>query len=347
MREFNYSQIRSRKWDSELLGLVGAVCHEAGKHEICIKQKAAELEFFVEDAAIEDTKASNAIEGIAASGARIGQIAWGAAPQGPDEQQIAGYFDALCLISKSFESFQLKPGTLLHLHRILLSRMDNPMAGRFKAVRNCISAVHADGQAGAIFKPLAPEEVPEAVDRICREYSLVVGNHVLSPLIAIPVFIRDFLCIHPFSNGNGRMSRLLAALLLRQSGFHVGRYVPLNKRIAAHRDLYYDALFASEQGWHEGADDPLPFIKHQLGVFLASCRDFDDLYALIEEKRPALETVRLAVQQRIGRFTKQEIRKRCPMLSLSSVEGSIRKLESLGEIMRQGAGRATVYFRTN
>ena len=143
------------------------------------------------------------------------------------------------------------------------------------------------------------------------------------------------------------MSRLLAALLLRQSGFQVGRYVPLNKRIAAHKDLYYDALFASEQGWHEGADDPLPFIKHQLGVFLASCRDFDDICALVEEKRPALETVRLAVQQRIGRFTKQQIRKRCPMLSLSSVEGSLRKLESLGEIRRQGVGRTTFYFRSN
>ncbi len=339
--------IRNRKWDSELLGLFGAVCREAGAHEICIRQRAAELELFAKDAALGDTKASNEIEGIKASGARIAQIAEGAAPQGPEEQQIAGYFDALCLINRSFQSIQLNPGSILKLHKILYGRMENPMAGRFKAVQNCISASYADGHVETIFKPLAPDEAPEAVDRNCREYNLVVGNMVLDPLIAIPVFIHDFLCIHPFNDGNGRMSRLLTALLLRQSGFNSVRYASLDTRIASHKDLYYDALFASEQGWHEGADDPLPFIKHQLGVFLASCRDFDDLYALIEEKRPALETVRLAVQQRIGRFTKQEIRKRCPMLSLSSVEGSIRKLESLGEIMRQGAGRATVYFRTN
>jgi Fic family protein len=197
-----------------------------------------------------------------------------------------------------------------------------------------------------LFIPLEPYETPDALDRICDEYNRVIGNAELEPLIAIPVFIHDFLCIHPFNDGNGRMSRLLTTLLLYRSGFYVGKYISLEAKIAKHKDLYYDALSASQNGWHEGSDDPVPFIKYLLGTILAAYRDFEDRFALVEVKRSALDIVRLATQYKIGRFTKQDIRELCPSLSISSIEGSLRKMVDNGEIKREGNGKSTFYYRT-
>ena len=167
----------------------------------------------------------------------------------------------------------------------------------------------------------------------------------LEPLIAISVFIHDFLCIHPFNDGNGRMSRLLTTLLLYRNGFYVGKYISLEAKIAKNKDLYYEALYASQGGWHEGTDNPVPFIKYLLGTVLAAYKDFEDRFALIETKRSALETVRLATQNKIGRFNKQDIRELCPSLSVSSVEGALRKLVASGELKREGSGRNTHYYR--
>ena len=173
----------------------------------------------------------------------------------------------------------------------------------------------------------------------------MIGNMELEPLIAIPVFIHDFLCIHPFNDGNGRMSRLLTTLLLYRSGFYVGKYISLEAKIAKSKDLYYDALLRAQQGWQEGTEDAVPFIKYLLGTILAAYKDFEDRFAIVEEKLPATQMVRKASQKKIGRFTKQDIRELCPSLSLSSVEGALRKLVAAGELKREGAGKSTCYIR--
>lgn len=323
MREFNYSLIRDRKWDSELLGLIAAIYKEAGKQEMYLKQRPEELEKLVEIAKVQSTEASNAIEGIVTTNTRIRQLVEEkTTPKNRDEQEIAGYRDVLGIIHENFDSIPITQNYILHLHKILYSYMNNPVAGRTKTVP------------------------PDALDRLCAEYNRVIGNLELEPLIAIPVFIHDFLCIHPFNDGNGRMSRLLTTLLLYRSGFYVGKYISLEAKIAKNKDLYYDALSASQDGWHEGTDDPVPFIKYLLGTILAACRDFEDRFALVETKRSALETVRLATQNKIGRFTKQDIRELCPSLSVSSVEGALRKLVASGELKREGSGKSTCYYRT-
>ncbi len=173
----------------------------------------------------------------------------------------------------------------------------------------------------------------------------MIGNMELEPLIAIPVFIHDFLCIHPFNDGNGRMSRLLTTLLLYRSGFYIGKYISLEAKIAKSKDLYYDALLRAQQGWQEGTEDAVPFIKYLLGTILAAYKDFEDRFAIVEEKLPATQMVRKASQNRIGRFTKQDIRELCPSLSLSSVEGALRKMVANGELKREGAGKSTRYIR--
>ncbi len=347
MRTFNYSLIKENKWDSELLGLIAAIYKEAGKQEMYLKQKPQELEKLVEIAKIQSTEASNAIEGIVTTNTRIRQLMEEKTiPRNRDEKEIAGYRDVLGIIHENFDAIPITQNYILQLHKILFSHLGNPAAGKTKTVQNYISATFPDGHTETLFIPLAPYETPEALDGICEEYNRVIGNAELEPLIAIPVFIHDFLCIHPFNDGNGRMSRLLTTLLLYRSGFYVGKYISLEAKIAKHKDLYYDALSASQNGWHEGSDDPVPFIKYLLGTILAAYRDFEDRFALVEVKRSALDMVRLATQYKIGRFTKQDIRELCPSLSISSIEGSLRKLVDNGEIKREGKGKSTFYYRT-
>ena len=346
MRAFNYSKYREQKWDSEVLGLVAAIYKEAGKQEMYLKQRPEELEKLVEIAKVQSTGSSNAIEGIVTTDTRIRQlVAEKTAPRNRSEQEIAGYRDVLSVIHESFDAIPITQNYILQLHKILYSHTNNPMAGQTKNVQNYISATWPDGHTEILFTPLSPFETPPALNQICAEYNRVIGNLELEPLIAIPVFIHDFLCIHPFNDGNGRMSRLLTTLLLYRSGFYVGKYVSLEAKIAKNKDLYYEALGASQHGWHEGCDDSVPFIKYLLGTILAAYKDFADRFALVEQKLPALETVRLAVQQKIGRFTKQDIRELCPALSLSSVEGALRKMVADGELSREGAGKNTQYIR--
>lgn len=348
MRNFNYSSIKDQKWDSEILGLIAAIYKEAGKQEMYLKQRPEELEKLVEIAKIQSTEASNAIEGIVTTNTRIKQlVAEKTTPRNRNEQEIAGYRDVLAIIHESFDAIMISQNYILQLHKILYRHMNNPLAGRTKNVQNYISATYPDGNTKILFTPLAPYETPKALDAICDEYNRVIGNMELEPLIAIPVFIHDFLCIHPFNDGNGRMSRLLTTLLLYRSGFYVGKYISLEAKIAKNKDLYYEALQASQDGWLEGKEDPVPFIKFLLGTILAAYKDFGDRFSLVEEKKPALEIVRMATVNKIGRFTKQDIRELCPSLSISSIEGALRTLVDNGELIREGSGKNTCYYRIN
>lgn len=346
MRDFHYTAIREQKWDSEILGLIAAIYKEAGKQEMYLKQRPEELEKLVEIAKVQSTEASNAIEGIVTTSTRIRQLVEEkTAPRNRDEQEIAGYRDALNIIHENFDAIPITRNYILQLHKVLYSHMNNPMAGQTKSVQNYISATYPDGHTETLFTPLAPFETPEALERICDEYNRVIGNMEAEPLIVIPIFIHDFLCIHPFNDGNGRMSRLLTTLLLYRNGFYVGKYISLEAKIAKNKDLYYAALRQAQEGWHEGTEDAVPFIKYLLGIILSAYRDFEDRFSLVEQKKPALETVRQATLNKIGRFSKQDIRELCPALSVSSIEGALRKLVASGELKREGNGKNTCYYR--
>ena len=346
MRDFHYTAIREQKWDSEILGLIAAIYKEAGKQEMYLKQRPEELEKLVEIAKVQSTEASNAIEGIVTTSTRIRQLVEEkTAPRNRDEQEIAGYCDALNIIHENFDAIPITRNYILQLHKVLYSHMNNPMAGQTKSVQNYISATYQNGHTETLFTPLAPFETPEALERICDEYNRVIGNMEAEPLIVIPIFIHDFLCIHPFNDGNGRMSRLLTTLLLYRNGFYVGKYISLEAKIAKNKDLYYAALRQAQEGWHEGTEDAVPFIKYLLGIILSAYRDFEERFSLVEQKKPALETVRQATLNKIGRFSKQDIREFCPALSVSSIEGALRKLVASGELKREGNGKNTCYYR--
>lgn len=346
MRTFNYSTIKELKWDSEILSLIAGIYKEAGKQELYLKQRPEELEKLVEIAKIQSTEASNAIEGIVTTNTRIRQLVdEKTTPRNRDEQEIAGYRDVLNIVHESFDAIPITKNYILQLHKILYNHMNNPMAGKTKSVQNYISATYPDGHVETLFTPLAPYDTPEALDKICEEYNRVIGNLEVEPLIIIPIFIHDFLCIHPFNDGNGRMSRLLTTLLLYRSGFYVGKYISLEAKIAKDKDLYYKSLNQAQIGWHEGKEDVMPFIKYLLGTILSAYKDFEERFALVETKLPALETVRRATLNKIGRFKKQDILELCPSLSISSIEGALRKLVTAGELKREGVGKSTCYYR--
>ena len=346
MRTFNYSKIKEEKWDSEMLSLIAAIYKEAGKQEMYLKQRPQELEKLVEIAKIQSTEASNAIEGIVTTNTRIKQLVTEkTTPKNRNEQEIAGYRDVLNIIHESFDAIPITKNYILQLHKILYSHMNNPIAGKTKTVQNYISATYPDGHVETLFTPLDPTCTPIALENICNEYNRVIGNIEVEPLIAIPTFIHDFLCIHPFNDGNGRMSRLLTTLLLYRCDFYVGKYISLEAKIVKNKDLYYASLNDSQHNWHNGNDNKVSFIKYLLGTILSAYKDFEERFNLIETKKSALEIVREATYIKIGKFTKQDIKELCPSLSISSIEGALRKLIVLGEINRVGNGKNICYYR--
>lgn len=244
------------------------------------------------------------IEGIRTTETRLRQIMnESTTPRNRDEKEIAGYRDALNIIHENFEYIPLTPNFILQLHKILFQHTDSSFGGSFKDVQNYISATDELGNRFTLFTPLSPYETPTAIQEICDEYNRVIGEGKVDPLLIIPVFIHDFLCIHPFLDGNGRMSRLLTTLLLYRSGYEIGKHISLEAKIAKTKDAYYDALEISQDGWHEQKDDSTEFIKYFLGTIIAAYRDLDDRIRIVSPI--SYETVKKAVDSKIGKFTKK------------------------------------------
>lgn len=346
MRSFNYAALKNKTWDNEVLGLVAQIHEYKGRQELYLKQKPAELDKLVEIAKIQSTEASNEIEGIRTTNTRLKQlVADKTTPRNRDEEEIMGYRDVLNTIHESYEYIPIRPNYILQLHRDLFQYSEKGIGGHFKNTQNYISATDANGREFVLFSPLPPYETPAAIEEICESYNRVLDTKDVDALILIPVFIHDFLCIHPFNDGNGRMSRLLTTLLLYRCGYVVGKYISLESKIAKNKNLYYDALEACQQGWYENQEDPAPFIKYLLRTILAAYRDFEDRVDLVSEKLPAIEIVRRAVYKKIGKFTKSDIMELCPTIGKTSVESSIKMLVDRGVLVKHGSGRATYYTR--
>ena len=346
MRRFEYGRIRSLSWDMDILSLIAGIYRANGKEEVLLSQSPAVLESLVELAKVQSTEASNAIEGIVTTSTRLRQlVADKTTPRNRDEQEIMGYRDALNIIHDSYDSIAVSRNHILQLHKILYQYQFNARGGQLKSVQNYISATYPDGHTEVLFTPLSPYETAEALDQICAEYNRVVGNGEVEPLLAIPIFIHDFLCIHPFNDGNGRMSRLLTTLLLYRSGFMVGKYVSLEAKIAANKDMYYAALRESSDAWYSESSCPTAFIRYWLQMVLAAYHDFEDRSSLLVHSGSAIHQVQTVIDNHLGAFTKQHIREWCPNLSDSAIEGAMRTLVKNGSIYRKGGGRSTYYVK--
>lgn len=344
-KKFDYAKLENRTWDKEVLNYIGLIHEFKGRQQLYLAQKPFELDKLVELAKIQSTEASNAIEGIITTKQRLLQLMEEkTTPINRDEKEIKGYRYVLNLVHENFGYIPLKPNYILQLHKELYKFLEVSFGGKFKDSPNEIAAVYPDGRRKLIFKPLEPYETPEAIKDICEEYDKAVNYLHLDPLIVIPIFIHDFLCIHPFNDGNGRMSRLLTTLLLYKSGYFVGRYISLEKKIQVTKEDYYEALSQSSDFWLEGKNDDTFFIKYLLGIILAAYRDFEERVNLVGNKLTAREIVENAVRNKLGKFTKNEIMELCPEIGRASVENSLKAMCEEGMIKKEGKGRATYYY---
>lgn len=344
-KKFDYTKLENRTWDKEILNYIGLIHEFKGRQQLYLAQQPFELEKLVELAKVQSTEASNAIEGIITTKQRLVQLMEDkTTPKNRDEKEIKGYRYALNLVHENFNYIPIKPNYILQLHKEMYKFLEVGFGGRFKDTPNEIATVYPDGRRVIVFKPLEPYETPEAVKEICEEYDKAINQLHIDPLVAIPIFIHDFLCIHPFNDGNGRMSRLLTTLLLYKSGYFVGKYISLEKKIQMTKEDYYSALSQASNLWLEGKNDDNPFIKYMLGVILAAYRDFEERVNLVGNKLSAREMVENAVRNKLGKFTKSEIMELCPEIGRASVENSLRAMCEEGIIKKEGKGRATFYY---
>ncbi len=346
MKKFNYSNLKNKTWDIKIINYLTQIHEKKGKEQLFLKQKPEELEKLVIIAKIQSTESSNEIEGIRTTNTRLKQLVnEKTTPKNRAEEEIAGYRDALNIVHENFHSIPITPNFILQLHKVLLSHTPTSYGGKYKSVQNYISVINEKGELHTLFTPLSPFETPIAMQELCDEYNRTLGEGIVDPLILIPLFIHDFLCIHPFIDGNGRMSRLLTTLLLYRSGYYIGKYISLEAKIAKNKDLYYNALYDSQIGWYENENDATPFIKYLLSTIVSAYNDFEERVELIFDKKSSIEVVRMAVNFKLGKFTKMDILELVPSLSSTSIERSLKKLCDLGEIRKKGVGKSTYYIR--
>lgn len=351
MREFNYQTLKTETWSNEIVSYVAQIHEYKGKQDSLLNRKPVALERLVELARIQSTEGSNSIEGIRTTAPRLRQlIADKTTPRNRDEQEILGYRNVLDTVHEHHAYIPIRPSYILQLHRDMLRYTSFSHGGRYKAAPNEIDAFAPDGSKTTLFVPLTPVEVPAAIENLCESYDRAIAEGVVDPLILIPCFILDFLCIHPFEDGNGRMSRLLTLLLLYRAGYTIGRYISVEKAIADTKDAYYDALATSDAGWHEAVNDPKPFIEYTLGVILSCYRELDRRMSIAESagaKSTSYDIVRSYALNTIGPFSKNDALEACPTLGSSSVEAALKRLVEDGVLVRIGSGRSTEYVRAD
>ncbi|MBQ3295224.1 MAG: Fic family protein [Erysipelotrichaceae bacterium] len=351
MRSFDYNKFAYKTWDTDILNLIAKIHECKGRQDLYIRQKPIELDRLVEIARVQSTEASNRIEGIVTTSSRMKQLfKEKTMPRNRDEDEIMGYRDVLNTIHGSYEYIPIRSSNIQQLHRDLLKRSGSSFGGNFKNVQNYISETREDGSTVTRLVPVGPSDTPQAVDDLCNAYESAIGNEKVDALILIPAFISDFLCIHPFNDANGRMSRLLTLLLLYQNGYKVGKYISIEKQIEKTKDRYYDALEESDQGWHENTNDSTPFIRYMLQVILACYTEFEERVGMMSEtgeRNTSYDIVKRYVERKIGMFTGAEAVASCPSLGRSSVLSALKKLTAEGYIIRKGSGRNSYYVRSD
>lgn len=351
MRGFDYSKLSNMKWDNEILLLCSKIHECKGRQDLFVRQKPAQLDRLIEVAKIQSTESSNRIEGIVTTSTRIKKLVEEkTAPKNRDEKEILGYRNVLNTIHDSHEYISISKNHILQLHRDLLQPAGISHGGNFKNVQNYIKETKPDGTEVVRFTPLAPYETPEAIDMICNSFRDTLALEIVDPLILIPAFICDFLCIHPFNDGNGRMSRLLTLLLLYKCGYEVGKYISIEKQIETTKDVYYDVLQEIDHGWHEEENDPTPFIKYMLQMVLGCYMEFEERVGVMEEtgvKSSSYDVVKAYVDNKLGKFTPADVLAECPSVGRTSIFNALKKLVEEGYIEKHGERKAAFYVKVS
>ena len=345
MRAFNYKSMAPKLFTVEVVNLIAAIHENKGKQDLFIEAKPDILASLLDIAKIQSTEASNKIEGIVTTEVRLKEIVQQkATPRSRNEKEIAGYRDVLTTIHENYDYITPRANVILQLHRDLYAYSPSSIGGTYKNADNIIQETDAAGNKRVRFQPLSAFETPEAMERLCDTFIEEVNKGEIDPLLLIPMFVLDFLCIHPFNDGNGRMSRLLTLLLLYRSGYIVGKYISIEMLIEKTKDTYYDVLQQSGVDWHEAENDYLPFVEYYLGIVLNAYREFSGRVELLTTKGlNKTDRVKAVIENKVGKIMKKEIMELCPDISQTTVEKALADLVKQGTILKIGGGRYTQY----
>lgn len=345
MHTFDYTKAPAELLTPEIVQMMGSLHEHKGRQELFVEANTDELKTLLEVALIQSTGASNRIEGIYTSDQRLAElVSRKAEPRNRFEQEIAGYREVLATIHESYEYITPRPSIIQQLHRDLYAYSQGAVGGQYKNADNVIAETDAEGHQKARFIPVSAFQTGEDMEEMCAAFSEAWNAQRIDRLVLIPMFILDFLCIHPFNDGNGRMSRLLTLLLFYKAGYMVGKYVSMEMLIEKTKETYYEALQASSFGWHENSSSYAPFVKYYLGIMEKAYREFESRVAHLQHRRLSKpERIRHVIEQKVGKITKKEIMDLCPDISKVTVERTLTDLVKNGVIMKVGSGSTTGY----
>lgn len=346
MRTYDYNKKWQQLLTPEIVTMLSQIHEFKGEQNLFIEARSDTLTQLVEIAKIQSTEASNKIEGIFTSDERLKKLVTNKTiPRSRNEQEIAGYRDVLSTIHDSYEFIPVRPSSILQLHRDLYKFSGKSIGGAYKNADNVMAEEDKEGNRFVRFQPIPAWETPDSIEALCDAFDDAIARNEADPLLIIPMFILDFLCIHPFNDGNGRMSRLLTLLLLYRAGYIVGKYISIEKVIETTKDTYYEALQSSSQGWYEEENDYAHFVRYMLGVILSAYRDFSSrVRVLTTSGMSKPDRIREIIKDTLGKITKTEIMQKCPDISQVTVQRTLNDLIKNGDIIKIGGGRYTSYI---
>lgn len=348
MPSLNPEYLAALRFDGVQAATLRALGKHQGKQQLHVAQWPEVLKGLRQIAVVESTESSNRLEGVVVTPSRLKSLVIrNAAPKSRSEQEIAGYRDALALIHESAAHMPFNEGVVLQLHTLMYRYL--PQAGgRWKATNNDIIERHPDGTSRLRFQPVAAHLTPMAMADLTQQYDASMDRHLADPLVVVPLAMLDFLCIHPFPDGNGRMSRLLTLLLLYHFDYAVGRYISLERIFEETKEGYYETLEASSQGWHQGRHDVKPWLDYFWGALLRAYREFEERVGTLERGRGSKgDRVRAEVLARTLPFSISEIEEACPGVSRDMVRLVLRSMKSEKLIEPTGKGRGAKWARVN
>lgn len=340
MISFENNKLNNLALPMNIVRMLTTINEYKGKQDLYKKQSPQILNTLKDVAIIQSTESSNRIEGIYTSNKRLREIMDNKIePRDRSESEIAGYRDVLNTINNAFDAIPIRSSVLLQLHRDLY-KFSSAKGGSYKNNDNVIEEILPDGTKYIIFKTVNAFSTPSYMEKLCEEYKKEVAKEEIEPLVLIAAFILDFLCIHPFNDGNGRMSRLLTLLLLYQNGFEVGRFISLEKVIEDSKETYYEALNKSSMLWHDGKNNLYIWLEYFLGIIIKAYKELEDRVGYIENtKGSKSDRIEKAIEGKLGYFTKNEIRNTCPDVGEATINRVFEKLKGEGKIEVVGKGR--------
>lgn len=347
MRVFDYSFLNNGLLPASLVNLTSGIVSLKTMAGVRKDEYAGIFTELESIAKVQSVKSSNAIEGIVTSDERINAIVnQNSAPLNHNEAEIAGYRDALNAIHMGYEYMDFRQSDILRLHEMLMSIAGYEYGGQYKADDNVILEVDTNRRQRVRFRPVPASETPEAMEQLELAYLADGSNANINQLLLIPCVILDFLCIHPFRDGNGRMSRLLSLLLLYKNGYDAGKYVSFEEQISNYKAYYYEALRQSSEGWEKNENSYFPFIENFLSTLYMCYKELDRRFAVVHGKKITKKArVEATVLNSLTPISKMEICRILPDVSPTTVEAVLGAMIKSGSIRKIGQGRGCKYIR--